>query len=631
MYPYYDGNDLGAVYTKDKTAFRVWSPTAQKVTLRLYQAGTGDNLIKETEMKHSEGGTWYVQADGDLHGVYYTYMITRADKSVEVVDIYAKAVGVNGNRGMVVDLERTNPDDFDKDVRPTFSENEALSDTDAIIYEVHYRDLSVDALSGIKNKGKFLSLTERGTKNQDGLATGLDHILELGITHVQIQPSYDYATIDESKTDSDEYNWGYDPKNYNVPEGSYSTDAFHGEIRIIEMKEMIQTLHANGLRVNMDVVYNHTYNVADSWFHKTEPDYYHRLREDGTYSDGSACGNETASEHLMMRKYMIDSVVYWAKEYHIDGFRFDLMGIHDMETMKLIRAALDEIDSSIMLYGEGWSGGSVALSQEQLALKKNTYQMERVGAFSDDIRDAIKGNVFLDKDRGFVNGKAGMEEAVKFGVVGAIAHPQVHYSENAWTKAPGQSINYVSCHDNYTLWDKLSLANGADCETDRIRMNLLAAAIIFTAQGVPFILAGEELLRSKPDMNGGFVENSFCSPDSVNCIRWGEKKQRIDVFNYYKGLIKFRKSHAELRLQTADEVRKRLKFVENLPDNVIAYIVDDLFVIYNANPHSVEISLPQGEWEIFINDKQAGCESQGSAKNNIAVERISAMVLQKKL
>lgn len=627
----YEGNDLGAIYSKEKTSFRVWAPMASEVVLKLYEEGNGDNLIDTVPMTSAEGGTWFCEKSGDMHGIYYTYLVTNNGKTEEVVDIYAKGVGVNGTRGMILDMKRTNPDGFEEDVRPAFSKEAKGGETDAIIYEVHYRDLTADKSSGIQHVGKFLGLAERGTVNGDGLTTGLDHILELGVTHVQIQPSYDYATVDEAREDVGQYNWGYDPKNYNVPEGSYSTDPFHGEVRIREMKKMIQTLHKCGLRVNMDVVYNHTYNIADSWFHKIVPDYYHRKAEDGTYSDGSACGNETASDHAMMRKYMVDSVVYWAKEYHIDGFRFDLMGIHDMETMRAIRAALNEIDPSIMVYGEGWSGGTVALPYEKLAMKKYTYLMEGVGAFSDDIRDGIKGNVFLDKDKGFANGKDGMEEIIKFSVVGATKHPQV--TCEAWAGEPGQSINYVSCHDNYTLWDKLAIANEEDSLEDRIRMNKLAAAIVLTAQGVPFMLAGEELLRSKPGIDGKqkYVENSFCSPDEVNSIKWSQKKDVLSVFEYYKGLIAFRKAHASLRLHKADDIRKRLRFIalDETIKNVVAYCVDEIIVVYNANKEAVSLALPEGKWDIYIDGNSAGCEKLATVENTCNIQPISATVLVK--
>lgn len=633
----YDGDDLGAVYTKEKTTFRIWAPTAVEVSLNLYEQGDGDNLMETIPMTADVKGTWVCEKTGDLNGVYYTYSVKVGNKVNEVVDLYARSAGVNGNRGEILDLEATNPDGFDADVRPAFS-----NATDAVIYELHIRDLSSDASSGIQNTGKFLGLTERGTKNSEGLSTGLDHILDLGVTHVQILPSYDYATVDETKLDTAQFNWGYDPKNYNVPEGSYSTDPYHGEVRVNEMKQMIQTLHENGIRVNMDVVYNHTYNLADSWFQKTVPDYYYRKNGDN-YSNGSGCGNETASERAMMRKYIVDSVVYWATEYHVDGFRFDLMGVHDLDTMKAVREALDQVDPTIMVYGEGWTGGESALPAAQQATKNHIYQLDRVGAFSDDIRDGIKGNVFDSLDKGFVSGKDGMEESIKFGVVAATPHPQVMISKNDkkstnWSGQPGQSINYISCHDNLTFWDKLAISNADDSEADRIKMNKLGSAIILTSQGVPFMQAGEEMLRSKPNekSESGFDENSYCSPDATNSIKWDNKGNVIDTYEYYKGLIAFRKAHSALRMTTATDIQNTLTFMSGLDANVVAYTIkgeaqgetaQNIAVIYNGNPDAVTVNLPAGTWDICVNGEKAGCESLGTAEGSVTVEGISAMVL----
>lgn len=629
----YDGDDLGAIYTKEKTTFRVWAPTASEVSLNLYAQGDGDNLMETLPMQADVKGTWVCEKEGDLNGVYYTYSVKIGNKVNETVDLYARTTGVNGDRGMVIDLDSTDPEGFNEDVRPAFE-----NDTDAVIYELHIRDLSSDSSSGIQNVGKFLGLTEKGTTNSDGLATGLDHMIDLGITHVQILPSYDYATVDESKTDSGQFNWGYDPKNYNVPEGSYSTDPFHGEVRVKEMKEMVQTLHENGIRVNMDVVYNHTYNDDDSWFQKTVPDYYYRVG-----GNGSGCGNETASERAMVRKYLVDSVVYWATEYHIDGFRFDLMAVHDKETMMAIREALDKIDPSIMMYGEGWTGGECLLPSSQQSLKSSTYQFDRIGAFSDDIRDGIKGNVFDSLDKGFVSGKEGMEETIKFGIVGAVHHPQVLGSENvkgvgSWSGQPGQSINYISCHDNLTFWDKLATSNADDSEEDRIKMNKLGSAIILTSQGVPFFQAGEEMLRSKPSatVEGGFDENSYCSPDSTNSLKWDNKSNVIDTYEYYKGLIAFRKAHGALRMTEASDVQTKLVFMSGLDANVVAYTIegspngetaDKITVIFNANKEAVNVPLPSGEWDICVNGEKAGCASLGTAVDSVSVEGISAMVL----
>ncbi|HEX3022216.1 MAG TPA: type I pullulanase, partial [Lachnospiraceae bacterium] len=571
---YYDGTDLGTVYTPEKTDFRVWAPTASRVNVKLYKEGDGDNLISTIPMGKDVKGTWVAKAEGDMKGVYYTYAVTVDRVTKEAVDPYARATGVNGRRGMIIDLPSTNPTDWNSDVKPDF-----LQMTDAIIYELHVRDLSSDASSGIKNAGKYLGLKETGTKNADGLATGIDHLKELGITHLHLLPSFDYATVDETKLN--EFNWGYDPQNYNVPEGSYSTDPYHGEVRVNEYKQMVQALHSNGIRVVMDVVYNHTSVTEDSNFNSIVPDYYYR-KVDNSFSNASGCGNETASERAMVRKYIVDSVVYWATEYHVDGFRFDLMGIHDIDTMNAVRAALDKVDTSILIYGEGWTAAESPIPDYQRALKANTAKLNGIAAFSDDLRDGIKGSVFNSEEKGFVSGAQGMEETIKFGIVGATNHPQVdytkvNYSDAFWAGSPAQCINYVSAHDNLTFWDKLASSNPDASESDRVRMTKLSSAILFTSQGIPFFQAGEEILRSKPSATEGvkFDENSYRSPDSVNSIKWDTKTTNIDVYNYYKGLIEFRKAHPALRLTTTEDVSADLVFMENMEPNVVAYTINN--------------------------------------------------------
>lgn len=633
----YEGDDLGAVYSPEKTNFRVWAPTAEKVVINFYEAGDGDCLIESADMTAAENGTWTYEKTGDANGIYYTYSVTVNGSTQEAVDPYAKAVGVNGNRGMVIDLDATDPEGFDKDTKPEFK-----NITDAVIYELHVRDLSSDASSGIEHTGKFLGLAETETTNSEGLATGLEHIKDLGITHVQLMPSYDYATVDETNLESNQFNWGYDPKNYNVPEGSYSTDPYNGVVRVEEFKEMVQTLHENGIRVVMDVVYNHTYDAEASNFQKIVPDYYYRMNGD-LYSDASGCGNETASERSMMRKFMIDSVVYWATEYHVDGFRFDLMGIHDMETMKEIRTALNEIDSSIIMYGEGWTGGDSILPVTERAVKANTYQIEGIAAFSDDIRDCIKGNVFDSLDKGFVSGKENMEEAIKYGVVGATENSQIDYdsyekSNGWWAGSPEQAVNYVSCHDNLTLWDKLATSNSQDSEEDRIKMNKLSSAIVFTSQGIPFLQAGEEILRSKVQEDGTFSENSYNLPDSVNSIKWDNKGNAMEVYDYYKGLIALRKAHPAFRMTTTEDVQNNLAF-QNVEDaNVVAYTIDNspnaesaesIFVAYNANKEDVTLTLPEGKWNLYVNGETAGTEVISSVNGTVTVSPISAVVLIK--
>lgn len=633
----YEGDDLGAIYQEEATKFRVWAPTATNIDLNLYSSGDGDTLLEVIPMTKDMKGTWIAKVARDLNKTYYTYSVTVNGIINEAVDPYARTTGVNGERGMIIDLSSTSPSGFENDKRPEF-----LSPTDAIIYELHVRDLSTDTSSGIKNVGKFLGLTETGTKNSYGHATGIDHLKELGITHLHLLPSFDYASVDESKPETNAFNWGYDPLNYNVPEGSYSTDPYHGEVRVNEFKQMVQSLHENGIRVVMDVVYNHTFSV-DSNLNKIVPDYYYR-KDGDSYSNGSGCGNETASERAMVRKYIVDSVVYWATEYHVDGFRFDLMGVHDMETMNAIKEALHEIDESIIIYGEGWTGGTSALSSDKSALKVSTYKMEGIAAFSDDIRDGIKGSVFDSLDKGFVSGKTGMEETIKFGVVGATNHTDIDYTKTSskqyWAGEPGQCINYVSCHDNLTLWDKLSISNATDSYEDIVKMNKLASAIVFTSQGIPFIQAGEEFLRSKPSaLNPGeFDENSYSSPDSTNSLKWDTLKENEDVYSYYQGLIAFRKAHDGLRLKTTEEINNQLSFIDGLDSNVVAYQIahkldnktmEHMFVVYNANKESKNVTLPDGSWGIYINGEVAGNERLNEVSGVILVEPISAMVLVK--
>lgn len=628
---YYEGDDLGATYTKEQTDFALWAPTASNVQLNLYADGAGGDVIDVYKMQQGEQGVWRCSIKDDLDKVYYTYAVTVAGLTREAVDPYAKAAGVNGDRGMIVDLEATNPEGWEEDAGP-----ELENEVDAVIYELHVRDLGIDESSGISMPGKFLSLTETGTTNADGLSTGIDHILELGATHVHLLPVFDYSSVDESDLDTPQFNWGYDPENYNVPEGSYSTDPYHGEVRINEMKQMVQALHDNDLGVVMDVVYNHTSATADSNFNKVVPNYYYR-KDGDTFLNGSGCGNEVASDRVMVRKYIVESVVYWAKEYHIDGFRFDLMGLMDLETMQAIRTALDEVNPNIIMYGEGWNAGSSGISDGSAALKANTYRLDGIAAFSDDIRDGIKGSVFEEEDPGYASGEEGMVEQIKFGVVGAVEHDEVSYGQ-PWANAPSQAINYVSAHDNLTLWDKLALSKPSSTVEDRALMNKLAASIVLTSQGVPFFQAGEEILRTKPDGEGGYDENSYKSSDETNAIKWNEKTENIEVFEYYKGLIAFRKNYAGLRLRTTEEINENLHFLTDLPENVVAYTIgtsdtveEELLIIYNPNEEKVEVNIPTGKWDVYVNADQAGTEKiETISGGKITVDRISAMCLVKR-
>lgn len=595
-------------YSEDKSVFNVWSPQAEAVNLSLYIDGEKSPAFRTYKMKKNPDGYWTITVKKDLAGTFYTFTIKHKNKWLDPTPgIDAKAVGVNGNRACVLDLKKTNPEGWIKDSRP-----ELKKFTDIIIYELQHRDYSVYSGSGIKNKGKYLALTEKNTVNSQGFSTGIDHLKELGITHVHIMPSYDFGSIEETRLNEGKYNWGYDPKNYNVPEGSFSTNPYDPAVRIREFKQMVKALHESGIRVILDVVYNHTYVNDKSNFSLTAPGYYYRYNKDGSYSDASACGNETASEKEMMRNFMVESVKYWVNEYHIDGFRFDLMGIHDIETMNIIRAELDKIDSSIFIYGEGWTAGSSPLPEEKRAIKKNGKLMPRIAVFSDDLRDAAKGHWNDHKAPGMVGGKTGLEESIRFGVCGAVLHDQVdfkkvNYSDAPYANNPAEVINYVSCHDDMCLNDKLKAsASGEIKESDLIKQHKLAQTIVFTSQGVPFMLSGEEVFRNKKG-----IHNTFQSPDSVNQIDWSFKGEYYGVFEYYKSLIKLRKDHPAFRMDKAVDVNKHLSFIEMPQKAMVGFMLKDnangdkwknILVVYNGNNKDIKITLPEGNWTIVAND-----------------------------
>ena len=634
----YDG-ELGAIYSKEKTKFILWAPTADEVKIAFYGNNPYDyecEAKKILKMNKSIKGSWTLEVDGDLSGEFYNYIVYIDKNENVLVDPYAKAVGVNGNRSMVIDLEATNPEQWDEDKKP-----ELNNWTDSIIYEVHVRDFTIDESSGIEAsiRGKFKGFIEDKTP--------LNHLKEMGFTHIHLLPSFDYASVDETKLHLPQYNWGYDPKNYNVPEGSYSTNPYKGEVRIKEFKELVQKLHREGLRVVMDVVYNHTFDL-NSFLNLAVPKYYYRADEDGNYTDGSACGNETASDRYMFRKYMVDSVVYWAKEYHIDGFRFDLMGLHDIETMKEIRRELDKIDKSIIIYGEGWAGGPTPLADEKAALKKNTFKYNdlQIAAFSDDCRDGIKGHVFYEEEAGFVNGGKDLEEAIKFSVVASTKHPQVDvnkamYARNFWANEPYQTITYASAHDNLTLWDKLQTVNKDVSEDELIKMNKLAAAIVLTSQGISFIHAGEEIARTKMDEEGNLIENSFKSSDYVNKLRWERRNTYKELMEYYKGLIKLRKRYKAFRMDSNSDIQENIKFLEKgkefTDSNVVAYILNtkgkideenDILVIFNSNNRDVHVNIPHGKWSLVVNEEKAGIEEIKEIRDSeLKVKAKSAYIL----
>ncbi len=603
-YPIYEGNDLGLTYTPTHSIFKIWSPTAEKATLLFYKESSGGQILQRFDMNRSVKGTWEIKIPGNQKGNYYCFKVLINGKwSKEVPDPYVKAVGTNGKRGIVIDENESNPAQWENDKSPAFTRP-----TDAIIYELHVRDASISSNSGIKNKGKFIGLIEKGTHTKSGMLTGLDHLKDLGVSHIHLLPVFDFFSVDESKPDSSQYNWGYDPLNYNVPEGSYSTNPDDGVTRIKEFKSMINGLHKNGLRVVMDVVYNHTMFTENSWFNELVPGYYYRQSADGSFSNGSACGNETASERPMMRKFMIESLEYWVKKYHIDGFRFDLMGLHDIETMNLISQRLKKIKPSILLYGEGWTAGKTPIAENLLAVKKNVSSLKDIAVFSDDFRDAIKGSVFNSDDRGFVSGKKGMEESLKFGIVAATKHSQINYSKLNYSKTsyatnPAQVIGYCECHDNNVLWDKLKLSCPNNTELERKEMHKLALTIVLTAQGIPFLHAGTEFLRSKKG-----VENSFNAGDSINAIDWDLKAIHKDVFLYVKDLINMRKKHPAFRMHSASTIAKNINFLSS-PPQMVSFTINGtnagdswkkIYVAFNGSEKSKKLDLPSGIWKSYI-------------------------------
>lgn len=612
IFPAYPGKAPGMQYTTQSTVFRVWSPDAAAAELLLYKDGVGGDAFKILALKKGEAGNWTINLAGEWKNIFYTFRVKiKGAWSPEVSDPYAKAVGVNGRRSMVVDLKASSPAGWSTDASPKFSSRN-LS-TDAVIYELHLRDLSMHQSSGIQQKGKFGGLAETGSTNKAGLKTGLDHLKELGVTHIHLLPFFDFNSVDESRQDNTAYNWGYDPVHYNVPEGSYSTNPFDGITRIRELKQMIATLHKNGLRVVMDVVYNHTALGDRSAFEILAPGYYYRHKKDGSFSNATACGNETASEMPMMRRFMLESVLYWVKEYHVDGFRFDLMGVHDIETMNSISAALRKVKPDILLYGEGWTAGDSPLPDSLRALKKNAASLNGIAVFSDDIRDGIKGSVFNWKEKGFVSGNTAFTESVKFGIVASCKHPQVNYqqvnySKKPWAIAPTNTITYCECHDNHALWDKLALANEGASIEDREQMQKLALTIVLTSQGIPFLHAGTEMLRSKKG-----VENSYNSGDSINAIDWDLKTKHKEFNDYIAQLVHLRKDHPCFRLTTAAEIRQLIHFDEVAPAGTIAYTINgaavkdswkSTWIAFNGTDKDQQLQLPAGQWRNAL-DKQS--------------------------
>lgn len=653
-YETYDGI-LGSTYTSAKTTFRLWAPTASSVKLKLYTTGSdnepGAKTLGIVDMIKDIKGTWLYECYYDCKNLYYTYLVTINGQTNEVVDIYAKAVGVNGNRGMIIDLFSTNPENWANDKRKI-----CRAQTDAAIWEVHIKDFSWNPNSGIspENRGKFLAFTEKNsTLNNEGtIKTCVNYLKDLGITHVHLLPAFDQGFLDETNPDSEAFNWGYDPKNYNVPEGSYSSNPYDGNVRVREFKQMVQALHSENIGVIMDVVYNHTAESETSWFNLTVPGYYHRENEDGTFSNGSGCGNETASERTMCRKYIIDSLIYWATEYHIDGFRFDLMGLHDVETMNLIREALDNLPGgrNILLYGEPWCGGPSALRfPNKSANKDNAKELShRVACFNDNFRDIIPGRILADTDKnnsGFIQGAPDMETKVKVGISGhvSIAHRDFSW-DNRWALTPSQVVTYISAHDNLTFYDKLVLSqnNGEDYDKyheELVAENQLAAALYLTSQGMAFMQAGEEFARTKFGDH-----NSYNSKASINAINWENVETFKDLTEYYKGLLQIRKAFSPFRDNTTTSILN-MNFIIDIPKNVVAYTLENtinpkeewntIALIFNSNDEAASVSLvpPQDgtlpeEWVLIANKERAGLEPIRIIKgSDIEIPDKSAMIL----
>ena len=625
-YPVYTGKDLGITYSPQRSIFKIWAPAAQAAELKLYHTGTGNNVVGIFPMVKGKNGVWITTVYTDQKNKFYSFRVKIRDQwSDEITDPYVKAVGVNGKRGAVVDLKETNPAGWDKDRSPVLK-----NPTDAIIYELHVRDASISPGSGIQHKGKFLGLTETGTKNPSGQSTGLDHIKSLGVTHVHLLPSFDYNSVDESNPDA-RYNWGYDPLNYNVPEGSYSTNPYDGAVRIKEFKQLVQAFHQNGIGVIMDVVYNHTALTEKSNFNQLVPGYYYRQNKEGKFSNATACGNETASERPMFRKFMLESLLYWVQEYHIDGFRFDLMGVHDIETMNLISRELHKVKPDILLYGEGWTAGASPLPDSLRALKANVSRLDRIAVFSDDIRDGIKGSVFEHGDKGFASGKKGMEESIKFGITAACPHTQVdyakvNYSKSPWATSPAQTISYCECHDNHVLSDKLAISAKEATIDQRKNMQRLALSIVLTSQGITFLHAGTEFLRTKHG-----VENSYESPDSINAIDWNLKTVNSSETDYITALINLRKTHPAFRMKSAEDIARNIRFVNGSASGTIVYEIDGKAagdswskIQICLNGSGDEVTLPmEKSWVKYIDNNRLVISAQETQRLSSAVLRLA--------
>ncbi len=629
-YPEYRENDLGVFWSPEKTTIKIWAPTAQMVELRLYKDGEKGEAFHKTTLQKSGNGTWSTVLTGDYEGKYYTFRVNDGEWLDEVPGIYARCVGVNGLRGQIYNPNATNPEGWIEDSGPRYPHF-----TDSVIYETHVRDFSISPDSGTENKGKYLAFTEEGTTTEQGAKTGIDHLVELGITHVHLLPVNDFATVDEERP-LDKYNWGYDPLHYNALEGSYATNPYDGTVRILEFKQLVKKLHEKGIGVILDVVFNHTFFAKESVFNQMVPGYFYRQKPDGSFSNASGCGNEIATERTMVRQYIINTLKYWVEEFHVDGFRFDLMGIIDLETMQAIRSELNKIDPGLFLYGEGWAADQSPVPEDERAVKRNTTQLPGIAGFNDDFRDAIKGNHGDKKSKGFVSGLALREEAIKFGITAAVYHPQVNYDyietvHQPWAAEPDQCINYAACHDNYTLWDKLKQSLSKASDEELRKRVMLAGALILTSQGVPFLHSGIEFCRSK-NGNG----NSYKSPDAVNQISWARKAEYNDVFTYYRQLIQLRKSHPAFRISDAESMRTNLDFCTQYQIGVVSYCIKGhavgdawghIIVIFNGNDKTVSIPLPEGTYKLVAHDGRIDENGLEQLKDTVPVAPLSMSIL----
>ena len=633
-YPAYYGPDLGLTFAgTGGGTLRVWAPTAEAVSLRLHATGAGGEPTATRPLRRAEKGTWLLALPADTTGFYTVQATIGGQPRAEVPDPYARAVGVNGRRAAWLDPATAAPPGWEQDLRPRLP-----AATDVILGEVSVRDLSADPLSGIQHRGQYLGLTEAGTRGPGGVSTGLQHVRELGITHLHLLPTNDFAALDESLPPSPaRYSWGYDPLNYFVPEGSYATDAQDPAVRIREYKALVQALHRQGVRVVADVVYNHMADAGRSAFEQLVPGYYFRHNPDGSLSNATACGNELASERPMVRKLIVESTAWWARHYHVDGFRFDLMGVLDVETMRAVRVALDLQDHSILMYGEGWAAGASPLPEAGRAVKANMGRLDRIAAFGDELRDGVKGHYARQAEAGFVGGQPGLEESVKFGIVAATQHPQidyskVNYSKAPWAMQPAQAINYVSCHDDRILWDKLRIANPTASEEELIRMDVLCSTIVLTSQGIPFIAVGDDFLRTKKG-----AANSYNLPDSINQLDWGRKAKYLAVASFYRQLIALRKAHPAFRLPTQALIAQHLEFLPGLPPGTLGYQLKDhaggdswqtITVLFNGRRQPATLPIPAGTYRAVVRGQELNPRGLGPVQGGpVEVAGSTALVL----